>query len=361
MRALVLLFAATAFAGCSSGDSSPGDPIVVPPPINDPVFVYRGLEGQTVVALAQTDTSVLAGTTRGIYRYDGGTDWTLTTPADWSVTALEALNPTRLLAAVDVSGTERHIVESLDAGNTWNVVQNDFGGSLLQPREPVFRMAFDESSGELLATGYGALARSADFGRTWTVLNGQWGVVSTGLSALSKADLRGDIWYGGQGALEDPVLIRYSPNSGQSVNLSAAIETILPRPSTVESIRFYPTAEDIVFVVGEGGIAVSSDYGANWRASLTNTRARFYFDLIIDEPTGAVYSAGWDKNFTDPQPLILDISLNGGQSWQSYQHDDSSILGGVWSMRLVDLNDRRRLFLGLQGGGVYEVDLDAMD
>ncbi|MEL7044533.1 MAG: hypothetical protein AAGL66_05855, partial [Pseudomonadota bacterium] len=241
------------------------------------------------------------------------------------------------------------------------VLTHDFGGPAIGlPLEPVQRLRFDHHSGDLLATGYGVLARSRDWGRSWEILDGAWGRVGTGLGGLSTAMAGQYIWYGGQGAIEDPVLIRYQRSGDQSEDLSEPIEALLPRPSTVESIRFYPTSESTVFVTGEGGVVRSMDSGASWEPALVNSTSRFYFDLLIDDRTGTIYTAGWDKNFTDPQPLILEVSNDSGLTWSTYQHQDPGLRGGVWSMAFVALDGRRRLFLGLQGGGVYEVDLQVL-
>ncbi len=354
---LILLFSLVA---CGGGSSS--GPILGPQPDPGPLFLNRGLNGTTVVALAETDGRLFGGTDQGVYRYEEDDRWTRTTPETWSVRSLEGLRANQLIASITVDLDQHLLVESRDGGTSWTILEHNFGGPAGQgPREPAQRLRFDPDSGALFATGYGVLAQSLDSGRNWTILNGAWGIVGTGLGALSFTQGLKDFWYGGQGALEDPVLLRYSPESNETVDLSAAVEDLLPRPSTIENVVFYPTSEDTVFALGEGGVIRSMDYGSSWEASLVNYTSRFYFDLIIDEQTGVTYTGGWSKNFTDPQRLVLEVSTDSGLTWETHQDTDAELRGGIWSMRLLTLDNRRRLFLGLQGGGVYEVNLEALD
>ena len=348
-------------AGCGggSGSSSPLPP--VPPPAPDPPFESRGLGGLTVIAFAETETTLAAGTDGGIYLYQGGNDWALKTPENWSVLALEALYPSQLMASVRLGPESTLLVESLNGGEDWRIVENDFGViEGYEGREPIQGLLFRDDSGELFATGYTSLAASGDFGRHWQVIDGEWGGVATGFTALSHAPNRDHYWYGGQGALEDPVLLAFSRLSGERIDHSAAVESLLPRPSTVERVRFYPNNEDLVYVMGEGGLIASSDYGVSWHPVLVNDRSRFYFDLVIDEQSGVMYTGGWDKNFADPQPLVLEISSDSGLTWTAAEHDDPSLQGGIYSLVLWEQDEAKRLFLGLQGGGVYEARLSLL-
>ena len=143
-----------------------------------------------------------------------------------------------------------------------------------------------------------------------------------------------------------------------STDLSDAILELLKRPSTVEGVVFYPNAETTVFVSGEGGVLRSSDYGTSWSPILTNDSSRFYFDVLVDDETGMIYTGGWDKDFVNPQQLILEVSDDSGDTWRSFKHTDTDIRGGIWSLLLARFGNEKRLFVGLQGGGVYEVELD---
>ena len=328
------------------------------PPRSDAVFIDRGLDGIEVVALEQTASTLIAATSSGIYKYVGGDDWVLVSPADWKAIAITALYPCHLLASVETPAGEFRLVESLNSGDSWNAVGNNFGGTDNSQSEPIKAIRFDDASGVLFATGYDVLARSSDFGRSWAVVNGAWQGFATGLSALKYSSQYRDIWYGGQDAIENPSLRRTDRDTGGSENLSTKVSELLERPSTIKSVVFYPFAEQTVFVSGEGGVLRSTDYGQSWSPVLVNETSRFYFDVVVDAKTGTAYSAGWDKDYDNPQPLILDFSNDGGQTWQSREYQGAAIQGGVWSLLLAEFGKDQQLFIGLQGGGVYEVEME---
>ncbi|WP_370306671.1 WD40/YVTN/BNR-like repeat-containing protein [Sinimarinibacterium flocculans] len=350
---VVLLVALQGILGCGgNGGSLP----------EEDVFESRGLAGLTVVGFVENESTVLAATDAGIHRYDGGNSWTRTTPENWSVVAIEALYPSQIMAFVDDGGAYGRLVESLDGGNSWHAVEHDFGGSgEAGPCDPVRRLRFNDRSGELFATGNAVVAVSADFGRTWSVIDGDWCGLASGLSALTWVQDTQSLWFGGQNAIEDPVLKRMDYATLNVADRSATARDTLGRPSTIKNVVRAMLDGPLLFATGEGGIMRSADDGQSWEVSIANDDARFYFDLAVDARTGTIYTAGWNKDFTSPQPLIVEASTDGGRTWMPYRHADERLLGGVWSLRLFDDGGRSRLFLGLQGGGVYEADLDRLD
>lgn len=354
-KSTCLAVMALSMVACSDSDS------VTDPSEPPSAFVYRGLEGSTIVDLVQTENTLVAATESGIYKYTGNEDWALVTPQDWDVLAVVPLYPSHLLASVQLSADEFRLAESLNSGDDWSIVENDFGGVAGVQTEPMLELAFDEASGELFATGYDVLARSDDFGRSWSVYDGDWQRTATGMSALAIAIQHGDIWFGGQDAIENASLRHTDRSTGESTDLSEAIQELLVRPSTVKSVVFYPNAETTVFVGGEGGVVRSNDYGTSWSPILTNDTSRFYFDLLVDDETGMIYTGGWDKNYVDPQRLVLEVSDDSGITWRAFEHTDSDIRGGIWSLLIARLDNEKRLFVGLQGGGVYEVELDRLN
>lgn len=353
-KSICLAVLAISVVACSGSDSLPEFP---QPPS---AFVYRGLDGSTIVDLEQTESTVVAATENGIYKYAGNEDWTLVSPQDWNVLAIVALYPSHLLASVQSGNGEYRLAESLNSGDVWSIVENDFGGVAGGQAEPILQLAFDDTRGELFATGYDVLARSDDFGRSWSVRDGDWQRIATGMSALAFSRQHGDIWFGGQDAIENANLRRSDRDTGESTDLSGAIQELLVRPSTVKSVVFYPNAETTVYVSGEGGVLRSNDYGTSWLPILTNDMSRFYFDLLVDDETGMIYTGGWDKNYVDPQRLVLEVSDDSGDTWRTFEHANTGIRGGIWSLLLARFNNEKRLFVGLQGGGVYEVELDRL-
>ena len=101
-----------------------------------------------------------------------------------------------------------------------------------------------------------------------------------------------------------------------------------------------------------------SNRGANWTTLIGDVDYRFYFDVAIDPLTPATfYTAGWDKNWDTPQPLIFEVPNDGGQRWKKYRHNDPSLFGGVRSMIAVVEDGKTRVYLGLYRGGIMKVTI----
>lgn len=348
----------TTLLACGSIDStlqsSAPNPEPLPPASLEPEFIYSGLDGHIVERLISTTDYLLAATDQGLHRLDAAGNWQLLTQADWYILDAAVINDHHLLISAKSRG-DVVLVESTDGGQTWEFLQHDFGGAESTEREPIHRLYYDSSTRKLYGVGYDVLAESTDLGRQWHILYGQWFGFARGLWALNLHDVKGDIWYGGQGAIENPVLRRFIPTN-LAMRSYPQIDELLQKPSTVRNIRFHPDKPELVYISGEGGLIQSADYGETWQDLHTNDEYRFYFDLLLD-PTDPhiLYTAGWNKKFDVPQLLLLEISRDGGQTWQQYTYGNLSFFGGVYSMAWHQSNGHNRLYLGLYKGGVMEV------
>ena len=321
-------------------------------------FEYTGLTNHIVsqITAYDNDEALFAATDKGIYVLNDEGEWQLRGPSDWKVNTIEILSPSHILASVTVDG-EHKLMESLNNGQDWDEVTNDFG--VVDPadnQEQIRNMLFDESSGTLYGVGLGVLAQSEDFGREWTVVDGAWQSFASGLSALERHPETGDFWIGGQGAIENPVLRQIDGAGGEAIDHSEAVAGLLEVPSVVKAVRFFADDEERIIASGEGGIIQSLNYGQTWQALHVNHNARFYFDVLIDpEDSATLYTAGWNKNFDDPQELRVELSQDGGETWKVYQYNDPQLRGGVWSMILRKEGNNKVLYLGLCNGGVFRV------
>ncbi len=128
------------------------------------------------------------------------------------------------------------------------------------------------------------------------------------------------------------------------------------------NIRFAQgtAGQSLIYACGEGGIAFSADQGNSWRNLLGDVNYRFYFDVVFDSNhNNRLYTAGWDKKFDEPQPLILQWSDDQGASWQRLQYEaPANFFGGVRSMLLVQQQNQTYLYLGLFKGGVMRVSIN---
>jgi photosystem II stability/assembly factor-like uncharacterized protein len=113
-----------------------------------------------------------------------------------------------------------------------------------------------------------------------------------------------------------------------------------------------------LLVSGEGGIVQTRDDGISWQTLLADDAHRFYFDVLHDvQRPRRFITAAWEKNFDQPQPLVLRVSDDDGLSWHRIEHPEPGLFGGVWSMALRIEGGRSIIYLGLYRGGVMRVEL----
>lgn len=336
--------------GCGGGDD---DNSFVPAP--QPEFRHFGLDNHIINRITEIEGKLFASTDQGLYAQSEGDNWQLLTLKRWNVRDLLVTSENVWL--INYSLDQRYyLAQSTDAGKSWQAMEHDFGGpnrNQEDPQEPILRLLHD--AGRVFAVGPDVLALSENNGRNWSLLAGNWDGFATGLSVLALNKDRNDVWYGGQGAIEDPRLLRYSLDTMVLAEFPE-ISELLEFPSVVKTIVLHPQQPDIVYAGGEGGLIKTDNYGETWQDMLTNDTSRFYFDLVLD-PSNAniLYTAGWDKNFDDPQPLILEISRNAGQTWQSHTLADNDLFGGVQSLFGRQEQGQFVLYIGLFKGGVFRV------
>lgn len=336
-RRRLLLTSAAMLAGCGGGTGAPA----VPPPSPGPALgvSFEGLQGLKIVRLRSSALGTLAVTNDGLFVRSAQSWQRLGLPGR-DLVDVAAMPAGRLVASSRSAG----MFESGDSGGSWRPLISNFGG--LTGPETAWALLAD--GGRLLAThGYG-FAESHDGGTSWDLRVGFWGWSSTGMPALTLA-ASGEVWFGGQNAIEQLVLGRW-----RSTGLSAW-ERLMPSPSVVTSVRLVAAEPQRALVCGEGGIIQTRDDGTTWTPVFVNSEHRFYFDVLQDPAKpGRWVSAGYAK--TDAhQPLRIAISDNDGASWRELEHPDGGIFGGALSMNLA-LEDGGSVFrFGLSGGGIARV------
>lgn len=340
-------------AGCDGQDKN-----VLP---SGPTFERVGLEGRIVYRIEDIDGTLHAATDRGLYRQAEDGAWTLMGRFEWRILDWARLgNGHWLLSVADGSDYEPisdyGVFESVDDGATWSELDHDFGGDEPGYDEPEPVLKWQVVGNDLYATGWGALAQSVDGGRQWTLVDGLWRALATGLRALSLSPDQQSLWYGGQGGFENLVLGRYALTESSPIPVVGDLSEHLPAPSVVKAIRFDPFTAGRVFVAAEGGIVQSRDDGANWQPFLLNDTYRFHFELIADpDRAGHFYTVGWSKIPDEPQPLILEVTRDDGATWERHVHPDPTLWGGAYSMTTRVEAGERVLYVGLFKGGVMRV------
>lgn len=340
-----VLFVCLVLSACS-GD---GDPAYG----NRVEYAFEGLDGHVVTRLYQHENRLFAATNRGLYTKGTTGEWLATGLTQKEVLDVVILDDDHLIASAretDAEGvTSDQLLESTDGGENWNSIAHDFGA---EAPETLFGLYYDAGNKALYGTGVEALAVSLDEGRSWELLNGFWGGFGQPKYILRHNPATNDIWYGGQNGMEQLALERYSLDTEQA----KSFRDLMPNPSVVYGIVFDPDNDTGVYVSGEGGIVKTENNGDDWRALIGEVDYRFYFDLAIDpEDSEVLYTGGWTKNWETPQPLIFEISTDGGDTWTQHRHPSTTLFGGVRSILSTTEADKTVVYLGLYGGGIMKV------
>lgn len=333
-------------AGCGGGGGEAGEPFPTAPRFN-----ADGLAGRIVRRLRTSAAGLVAGTDDGLYRR-GETGWSAIGLQGRVVQDVLVLDADRLLASIwraDSVPREYQLVESRDGGRSWQAIAHDFGGS--EGPEGLQALGVDPVSGRLLASGVDALAESSDGGRHWRLLAGIWHAFAQPKEAMAFDPARGDVWYGGQDAIEGLQLYRWRADTRERESHPG----LMPAPSVVKGIRLLPGNR--VLVAGEGGIVATRDAGRSWQR-LLDADYRFHFDVLQDpqRPT-RLLTAQWEKNFDTPQRLVVLVSDDDGGRWQRIEHPDRLLFGGTWSLAVTVERSRTVWTLGLYRGGIMRLEL----
>ena len=334
-RRHLLLAGAAMLAGCGGGTEDPLNP--------EPTLQvsFEGPQGLKIVRLRESAAGTMAVTDDGLFlRTSQG--WQSLGLAGRDLVDAVSLGGDRLVASSRFNG----MFESSDAGRSWRPLISNFGGA----SGPETAWALLHDTGRLMATHAYGFAESRDGGTSWALRVGAWGRFSTGTPALTLGP-SGDVWFGGQNAIEQLVLGRWRSTS------LFEWERLMPSPSVVKSVRLAAAQPQRALVCGEGGIIQTRDDGRTWTPVFVNNDFRFYFDVLQDPfKPGRWVSAGYRK--TDArQPLRVAISDDDGVTWREIQHADDGIFGGVLSMAVAREDGRSVYRFGLARGGIARVVL----
>lgn len=349
MKHLLFIFFLSILGSCKDHSGNPNQPE------QETSFEYMGLEGKIINRLIDTDSKLIAATDQGLYVSDFSDNWALLGLSQKNVIAIAILDSSTIICSVlnNDQYSSPELYKSDDFGNTWSLVHNNFGGDT---PEVIFNLKYDEDSKELFATGLGVIAHSFDEGKTWEVLFGLWQMFSKGLWALDINPLNNDVWAGGQGAVENQVFIQINLDN----NISNQWSNEISSPSTVEKFAFNSSNPNQILLGCEDGILYTENNGLSWKNiySTGEKIARFYFGITFDPyNSNKIIAASWDKNYENPQPLMLHVSENEGESWDIISPNISGIFGGTRDLLLKQENGKTVLYLGLYKGGVYKVML----
>lgn len=340
-RRRLLFGAAAVLAGCGGGDDGSDGGVDRPPRLT---VTMEGLQGRVVRRLRVGSWGLLAATDAGVYGLDAGV-WRPLGLAGRTVLDVVQRADNSLLASTREDG----LMVAAAPGAPWAALPNDFGGPA--GPEPAFALLLDGP--RLLATHAYGLAESFDGGRVWRPLARGWQMAGTEWNALTVAPT-GEIWFGGQNAIEELVLARRDAASGAITEWSR----LMPSPSVVMAVRLVPETPARALVTGEGGIVQTLDGGRTWQPVLLNGLSRFHFDVQRDPQRRRRWvTATWTKT-GDPQPLRVAVSDDDGVTWRALpEYGDASFYGGARSQHVAVEQGRTVWRFGLARGGVARVEI----
>lgn len=313
-----------------------------------------GLDGKTVNEIQFTGSTLYVATTTGLFKMDVNAqgNFEVVGFADENVEAIEVFSVDEMIVSIfnRQSGEPPALFRTDDAGETWDEIDSNYGGSF---PEPVFDLErHPENENILYAAGYAVLAKSLNGGLEWEPIYGAWGGIATGVSVVELNPFAGnEIWAGGQGPIENGLLLRSSNESDWHV-----WGDLVANPTTVKEIAFSEKDAGEIMVGFEGALIKTDDGGEHWKTLIESEDNRFYFGICRrNQDTKRVYTGGWLKT-TDPQPLILFVSDDGGDTWREYRYI-SETYGGILEMQIRKNAGYDELYIGLDKGGVYRVDI----
>lgn len=168
---------------------------------------------------------------------------------------------------------------------------------------------------------------------------GTWAFLATDSSWPDLA------WFGARTGYFRPVLLK-STNKGRSwVRVDAGSSAFAHFSVAVD-----PADSARVFSGMSGRVVRTTDGAGSWETVLSGT-APFMLGVAVSAlHPGWVFAAGaGDLESPDPRPLVLHVSVDGGETWEAIVNE-SVQYGGVLSMRLVKNGDAETLFLGTDDG-----------
>lgn len=354
---ILLSFILGACSGSGSSENiAPTNP-AAPPSAQAPLFQNIMDLPISVTRLLLDGDAQLAATREGLYwRENTQANWQKRSPLDTEVTGVVVIGAGHYIVAIapqNISdGLAYPLYSSINSGETWELIEHDFGREF---NDVIYALAYDETNDNLYATNAVGLAVSNKNAQSWTLLSGFWDGIGDGLKFIRVDGINNNIWFGGQGAIENGIIAKYDRSS----SILESWQRLLPNPSAYRGGLIHPTDMSTVMFSGEGGLIISTDNGATWNTPLGDVDFTFYFDVVIDASM-TLYTAQWQSGNPE-QNLVIQCSADNGLSWISNDLSNETDRGGALSLRLFEQDDNTLLYLGLEENGIKAVDVSQLN
>ena len=326
-------------------------------PAHDTAFKQIGLHNLKVYELFLFgDDSLFAATNDGVYVKNISTadPFILVGLKGRNVLDLIVFTPDHIIATTgnrgfssDISG----IHETKDGGVSWD--QRRFGDD--DTGETAHSLSQHPANANVIyATGNAMVAKSVNYGKEWEVIWGDWGGFASGTSVAEINPFRqSDLWYGGQGGIENG-FVGFLRNEQPEKQW----DDLVDNPTVAVEVAFTNQGSENIFVGFEGALMKTSNNGEEWKQVIDGHEngLRFFYGVDnSDSRENYVYAGGWLKGM-EQQSLVLYSSTDSGQTWDEKTFDDEHS-GGIFTMKVISDGNHDRVFVGLDGGGVYEIEV----
>ncbi|HEX6226416.1 MAG TPA: hypothetical protein VFZ52_18480 [Chryseolinea sp.] len=324
-------------------------------PMPEVAFKHIGLDNLKVYELVLLgNDSLFAATSDGVYVKKIGSEnpFALVGLKGRNVIDLVVFSRDHILVTTGNRGfstDDPGIHETTDGGISW--AKSPFGN--YKGEETAHSLSqHPTQTGVVYATGNAVVAKSTDFGRSWQPIWGDWGGFASG-TAIAEINtvIPTDLWFGGQGGIENGYL-GYLRNEHPARHW----DDLVDNPTVAVEVAFTNPGTPLIFVGFEGALLKTSNNGDNWKKVIDGhvNGLRFFYGIAKSSHNeNHLYAGGWLKG-VDQQSLVLYVSRDSGETWDTKTLESESA-GGIFTMKSVDYSGEEKIFVGLDGGGVYEI------
>lgn len=316
--------------------------IIVHP--NDPNLVYVGVQGQIWGPSEE----------RGVYRSkDGGDSWEAILQIDDETGAtdlsMDPSNPRILYAAmwehgrkpwfIKSGGTAGGIFKSRDAGDTWEKLSGGLPeligkiGLDVSASKPSRIYAIVEAE-----PGKGGLYRSDDYGKTWSLKNGERVLWTRSWYYMHlKADPQNEntVW-----VLNAPIM--------KSIDGGVTFEKKSTPHGDHHDQWFNPDNSDNMINGNDGGATITFDGGESWSSIMNQPTAQFYRVATDNQFPYRIYGGQQDNSTVSIASRTFDRGIG---------HEDYYSVGGGESAHITfDENNPRLIYATSINGTLTEYD-----
>ena len=222
-----------------------------------------------------------------------------------------------IICVVDSSGENSSIFISTDNGNSYYNSTNGAGKTDFN-FFPMTRVNFNpKNHNDLLIQSGTCVARSLNFGKTWTKIYGEWDLIAYQTNGLSFHPLdTSSIYSCGEYSIFHSY-VHYSNNGGIDWETSNYEQN-----QAVNQMVFHPTDDNIIIAGKEGHISRSTDKGKTWTNVYDSPNYEYIVTMEFDPNNpNTIYASGGAFDVKD--------------SVRIFRSDDAGKTWGVWKTFLI--------------------------